>query len=116
MDPEDEGKPAWWQKARKLEAEDTLEAAEAVIKDGVPNLYFASATADLYRLRMLRMKAAGDAAGAREAFDKSEHFIWFMASLATSGGEGAALSWERDRFMKQLVAEYGSDPREKPAP
>ena len=116
MDPEDEGKPVWWQKARKLEAENKLEAAEAVIKDGVPNLYFASATADLYRLRMLRMKAAGDAAGVLEAFNKSEHFIWFMASLATSGGEGAALSWERDKFMKQLLAEYGSDPREQPAP
>lgn len=116
MDPEDDGKPAWWLKARKLEAENKLEAAEATIRDGVPHLYFASAIADMYRLRMLRMKAAGDAAGALEAFNKSEHFIWFMASLATSGGEGAALSWERDKFMKQLIAEYGSDPRDPPAP
>lgn len=115
MDPEDEGKPAWWIKARKLEAEDKLEAAEAVIRDGVPHLYFAHATADLYRLRMLRKMRSGDTAGAREAFDKSEQFIWFMASLATSGGEGAALSYERDKFMKQLIAEYGSDPREAPA-
>lgn len=116
MDPEDEGKPAWWQKARRLEADDKLEAAEAAIRDGVPHLYFASATADLYRLRMLRKKQAGDAAGALAAFEKSESFIYFMASLATSGGEGAALSWERDKFMKQLIAEYGSDPREQPAP
>lgn len=114
MGPDDASMPAWWLKARKLEAEDKLKEAEAVIRDGVPHLYFAHATADLYRLRMLRLKEAGDAAGAREAFDQSENFIYFMASLATSGGEGAALSYERDKFMTQLVAEYGSDPREQP--
>lgn len=110
MDASDAGKPAWWIKARKLEAENKLKEAEATIKDGVPNLYFAHATADLYRLRMLRMKAAGDAAGALDAFRQSETFIYMMAGFATSGGEGAALSYERDNFMKQLVAEYGSHP------
>lgn len=115
-DPEDAGKPEWWIKARKLEAEDKLDAAEAMIRDGVPNLYFAHATANLYRLRMLRKKVGGDAASALEAFNKSENFIWFMASLATSGGEGAALSYERDKFMTQLIAEYGSDPRDPSAP
>lgn len=110
MDASDEGLPAWWIMARKLEAENKLKEAEAAIKDGVHNLYFAHATAELYRLRMLRMMEAGDKAAALEAFRKSESFIWFMASLATSGGEGAALSHERDKFMKQLVAEYGSPP------
>lgn len=108
---DDAGLPEWWRRARKLEAQDKLAEAEAVIKEGVPNLYFAHATADLYRLRMIRLMEQGDGAGAREAFDKSEHFIWFMASLATSGGEGAALSLERDTFMAELVRAYGSDPR-----
>lgn len=110
MGPDDASMPAWWLRARKLEGENKLKEAEAVIKDGVPNLYFAHATADLYRLRMLRMKEAGDAAGALEAFRQSETFIYMMAGFATSGGEGAALSYERDNFMKQLVAEYGSHP------
>jgi hypothetical protein len=102
--------PAWWLKARKLEAENKLKEAEAVINDGLPNLYFAHATADLYRLRMLRMMEAGDKAAAVEAFRQSESFIYMMAGFATSGGEGAALSYERDTFMKQLVAECGSHP------
>lgn len=110
MDASDAGKPEWWIKARKLEAEDKLEAAEAMIKNAVPNLYFAEVTADLYRLRMLRMMQKRDKAAAREAFRQSKNFIFFLASMATSGGEGAALSADRDRFMKQLVAEYGSDP------
>jgi hypothetical protein len=108
---DDASLPEWWQRARRLEAQDKLDEAEAVIRDGVPNLYFAHATADLYRKRMIRKIGEGDSAGAREAFDKSEHFIWFMASLATSGGEGAALSDERDKFMEELVRDYGSDPR-----
>jgi len=36
------------------------------------------------------------------AREKSAHFAWFMASLATSGGEGAALSRERDQFLASL--------------
>ncbi len=110
MGSDDASLPTWWHKARKLEAENKLKEAEAVIKDGVPNLYFAHATADLYRLRMLRMMETGDKAGALEAFHQSETFIYMMAGFATSGGEGAALSYERDNFMKQLVAEYGSHP------
>jgi hypothetical protein len=108
---DDASLPEWWRRARKLEAQDKLEEAEAVIKDGVPNLYFAHATADLYRQRMIRKMAEGNQACAREAFGKAEDFIFFMASLATSGGEGAALSHERNKFMDELVAAYGSDPR-----
>ncbi|MEO8068285.1 MAG: hypothetical protein ABI599_11385 [Flavobacteriales bacterium] len=102
--------PAWWNKAVALEQQDRLEEAEQVIRDGVPHLAFAHATADMYRLRMLRLKSAGDAPGALAAFKKSSHFIFFYASMATSGGEGTALSEERDEFREQLVSDYGSDP------
>jgi hypothetical protein len=99
--------PEWRRRACKLEAENKLEDAEKAIADGVQHLAFAIVTAQMYRERMHRLIAAGDAAGAREAFTKSTEFAVFYASLATSGGEGAALSAERDRFLKQLRDEYG---------
>lgn len=74
-------------------------------------IVLACATADMYRLRKLRLKAAGDDRGALDAFKKSSWFIFHYASLATSGGEGAALSDERDHFRARLVAEHGGDPQ-----
>lgn len=88
-----------------LEAAGALEAAEAHIRESCPHIGFACATADLYRLRMLRLQSAGDAAGADDAFRRAGEFIRFYASLATSGGEGAALSVERDTFLAQLDRE-----------
>jgi hypothetical protein len=107
---DDAGKPEWWRRAQALEAQDKLEEAEEVVKNAIPHLYFAHATADLYRERMIRKMEEGDQAGALEAFRQAKSFIYFMASLATSGGEGAALSGERDQFMRELVGIYGSDP------
>jgi hypothetical protein len=107
---DDASMPDWWRKARAFEAQDELKAAENAIRDGVPSLHFAYATADLYQQRMLRMMQAGDKDGALSAFLKAREFIFFYASMATSGGEGAALSGERDAFLKQLIAAYGSDP------
>lgn len=107
---DDAGKPDWWIKARRLEEADKLEEAETVVKNAIPHLYFAHATADLYRERMIRKMKEGDKAGALHAFKQAKDFIYFMASLATSGGEGAALSGQRDAFMRELVGLYGSDP------
>lgn len=112
MYADDAGKPDWWRQARALEKQDQLDAAEAAIKNGVPNLYFAHATADLYRLRMNRLKAQNDRIGALDAYRRARTFIYFFASMATSGGEGEALSGERDAFMTQLIAEFGADPGE----
>lgn len=105
-----DGLPGWWTQALALEAQDKLEAAERVIRDGCQHMGFAASTAELYRRRMHRLKAAGDQTGARTAFRKASEFITFYASMATSGGEGAALSLERDQFRARLVAEFGSDP------
>ena len=102
--------PDWWQQALAQEAGGNFEAAELIIADNVQYLGYAASTAEMYRQRMNRLKAAGDEAGALEAFKKADWFIWRYASLATSGGEGAALSYERDKFRAQLVAEFGSDP------
>ncbi len=108
-----DGPPKWWHEAIALEAQNQLDAAEKHIRDNCPYIGFAASTAEMYRLRMLRLKHAGDRSGALEAFMKSSSFISFYVSMATSGGEGAALSYERDQFRAQLVAEYGSDPEAK---
>lgn len=105
-----DGLPAWWHHALALESRGEVDAAEQHIREQCPSLGYAHATADLHRLRMLRLKAAGDEDGARRAFLRASDFIWRYASMATSGGEGAALSLQRDEFRARLVAEYGSDP------
>ena len=71
---------------------------------------YAASTAEMYRLRMNRLKATGDREGARDAFQRACNYMNDYASMATSGGEGAALSCERDQFRAQLVREYGCDP------
>lgn len=102
--------PRWWHEALALESADQPEAAEKHIHDNCPHIGYAYSTAEMYRLRMLRMKQAGDLTGALVAFKKSSSFIQHYASLATSGGEGAALSGERDEFRARLIADYGTDP------
>lgn len=111
----DDDGPAWWRNAVALETAGQLEEAEQAIRDGCQHIGSAASTAEMYRLRMARLKQAGDAEGALDAFMKASDSIFHYASMATSGGEGAALSLERDRFRAQLVAEYGSDPEKAPA-
>jgi hypothetical protein len=102
--------PRWWREALALEAEGRLADAEKRIHDNCASMGYAYSTAEMYRRRMLRMKGAGDQAAALDAFRRSNEFIWHYASMATSGGEGAALSRERDQFRARLVSEYGCDP------
>lgn len=102
--------PEWWHAALALEAEGKLEAAEQHIRASCAHIGFAQATAEMYRLRMLRLKSLGDDTGARHAFGKASNYIGMYASMATSGGEGSALSEERDRFRAQLVIDLGVDP------
>lgn len=102
-----DGQPEWWHRAVELEQANKLKAAEEVIYKNVPHIGSAASVAEMYRCRMLRLKAAGDEAGAREAFTKAEEWIFFYASQATSGGEGAALSLQRDEFYDELYKAYG---------
>jgi hypothetical protein len=105
--------PDWRERVRALEADGQLEAAQKMIEDNVPHLGCAASVAEMYRRQMNRLKEAGDEAGALAAFRKADDFIWSYASAATSGGEGAALSYDRDRFRAQLVREFGYDPAEE---
>ena len=106
--------PAWWHQALALEAQDKLEAAEDVIMQGAQHIGGASSVAEMYARRMRRFQRAGDEARALEAFKQANQWISYYASLATSGGEGAALSLERDQFRSGLVDQFGYDPDPKP--
>lgn len=102
MTADDSSKPLWWQKAVALEQSNRLEEAERAITEAVQHIGAAASVAELYRLRMVRLIETGDVEGARAAADQAERWITFYASQATSGGEGVALSQERDQFLAEL--------------
>jgi hypothetical protein len=107
--------PDWWHRARALEALDRLEEAEAAITDAVPHIGAPASVATLYAERMRRLQAAGDVEGARDACRRAEQWITYYASLATSGGEGMALSRERDAFLVALGREPAGPPPMEPS-
>lgn len=100
--------PPWWKRAKALDLADRIAEAEAVIQAAIPHLAFAAATAQLHRERMLRLQEAGDPAGARIAFEQATNWIRSYAAMATSGGEGAALSRERDEFLASLQRAFAA--------
>jgi len=94
--------PDWFARAAALEAEDRLIEAENAIRDNVQDQGFAISIAEMYRKRMLRLREKGDVQGAAEARQKASDWAYFYASQATSGGEGMALSAQRDEFLETL--------------
>lgn len=97
-----DGLPAWAQQARALEAAGRLTEAEQVMRAGCNHLGVLMSIAEMYRRHMQRQAAAGDTAGAAQARARAVDRAWAYAAGATSGGEGAALSRERDAFIAQL--------------
>lgn len=95
-------RPGWWRLARELEVADQLDAAEKLIRDAIPNMAFAIEIAELYKDRYVRLRELGNGDAAAAAFAKAEDWARFYASMATSGGEGIALSAERDEFIASL--------------
>lgn len=102
----DDGQQAWWHRACALEAAGELTQAEDTIMTAVQHIGAPASVAQMYALRMERLQQAGDMAGARHAFERANHFINWYASLATSGGEGTALSRERDVFLASLTQSF----------
>ncbi len=96
--------PEWARRAGELEAANRLEEAERTILEAVPHLGAIASVAELYATRMRRLARSGDPAGAAEARIRAREWIIHYASQATSGGEGAALSLERDQFLARLEA------------
>lgn len=101
---DDDDGPSWWRRARALERAGRLEEAEEAITSSVPRIGASASVAQLYADRMARLAAAGDHEGAAAAYEKARGWIAFYAGSATSGGEGAALSQERDELLASLEA------------
>ena len=92
-----------WERAVELERGDRCEEAERVLRGAMDSLMQVSQVAHLYELRMVRLLASGDRAGAEAACAASNRWMQIMASGATSGGEGAALSAEADAHERRLA-------------
>lgn len=113
-EPVDERGPAWWREALELESAGKIQEAEARILQGVDHIGGVSSVAVMHARRMRRFLQEGDAVAARKAFSDAERWIFHYASLATSGGEGAALSRERDLLRAEWVGQLGYDPEGRP--
>ena len=100
-----DGPPAWWAQAQALEADGRIEEAVALVGRECPFQGALITQAELWQRTMSRCLAAGDREGARQAWSKSRGFAYGYAASATSGGEGVALSLERDAFLAQLGPE-----------
>jgi hypothetical protein len=94
--------PDWWGDAVRLALLGRLEDAETRIRRAVDHLGAYSQIAHLHELRGDRLRARGDVDGARLAYERSGEWMDAMASGATSGGEGAALSREADAHRARL--------------
>lgn len=106
---DDSNQPEWWRRARALEAQGKFEEAERAITDAVDHIGAYASVAELHAQRMRRLMAAGDEAGAMEARTRAADWIRAYAGLATSGGEGAALSLERDEFLAEIGVPLAQD-------
>ena len=102
--------PEWWRQARNMEGPDRLEAMEEKIQREAQHIGGAASIAEMYAQRMRAFQRAGNEERAVAAFKLASDWMWNYASYATSGGEGAALSLERDQFHAALVREFGYDP------
>jgi hypothetical protein len=117
--PTPENKPAktsgsdWWRQARNMEGPDRLEAAEEQILREAQHIGGAASVAEMYAQRMRAFQSAGNEPRAVAAFKLATQWMSTYAGYATSGGEGAALSLQRDEFHAALVRELGYDPTDE---
>jgi hypothetical protein len=101
---------AWSGAASNIEGPDRLEAVEAEMRQAINHIGVAASIAEIYAQRMRAFRRAGNEPRAVAAFKLAVDWMGTYASWATSGGEGAALSYERDQFHAALVGEFGYDP------
>jgi hypothetical protein len=94
--------PDWWMAALLMERANRLSEAEQCITDAIDHIGAAIQVAELYRQRMLRLQNEGQPGEALKAREAAIRWARHYAACATSGGEGAALSRERDAFIAQL--------------
>ncbi|MBC8089358.1 MAG: hypothetical protein H7Z40_19005 [Phycisphaerae bacterium] len=104
------GGSQWWRDARSTAGPDHLEEAEQVMRAEIDHIGVAASIAEMYAQRMRAFQAEGNEPRAIAAFKLADQWMATYAGWATSGGEGAALSLERDEFHDALVKEFGYDP------
>jgi hypothetical protein len=108
-DPEFAGQPDWWRDAVLLERADRIADAEETIQKALDHIGVYSSLAYLHELRYARLLREGKQGAAAEARERAIEWLYAYAGSATSGGEGAALSLERD----QRIAALGGEARAK---
>lgn len=124
--PEDRPTPAtrrgpmntadWSRAAQSTEGPDRLEAVEREMLAAMDHIGVAGSIAEMYAQRMRAFQRAGNEPRAVAAFKLAVQWMDSYAGSATSGGEGAALSYESDQFRKSLVLEFGYDPTDDGSP
>lgn len=120
--PPPSGKPppmnsqAWARAAQGTDGPDRLVEVEREMLRSIDHLGVAASIAEVYAERMRAFQRAGDEARAVAAFKLAVDWMGSYAASATSGGEGAALSLERDEFRAALAREFGYDPTDDGRP
>lgn len=110
LPPVQTGGSSWWRDARNTAGPDHQEDAEKALLAEIQHIGVASSIAEMYAQRMRAFQAEGNEPRAVAAFKLADQWMSTYAGWATSGGEGAALSLERDEFHDALVKELGYDP------
>lgn len=109
-------KTAWARAALNTDGPDRLEDVEKEMLAAINHIGVAASIAEIYAERMRAFQRAGNEPRAIAAFKLAIDWMGNYASWATSGGEGAALSYERDQFRKALALEFGYDPTDDGRP
>lgn len=122
IEPPAEEKPAplntlaWARVAQSTDGPDRLEALEEEMRRAIQHIGVAASIAEVYAERMRAFQRAGNEPRAIAAFKLAVDWMGSYAASATSGGEGAVLSLERDEFHAALVREFGYDPTDDGRP
>ncbi|MEO7412187.1 MAG: hypothetical protein ABIZ81_02425 [Opitutaceae bacterium] len=103
---------AWDRVANSTGGPDQLKDVEEEMRKAFQHIGVAGSIAEIYAKRMRAFQRAGNEPRAIAAFKLAVGWMGTYAGWATSGGEGAALSLERDDFHDALVREFGYDPTE----
>lgn len=106
----------WARLAQSTDGPDRLEDVEKEMRAAIDHIGVAGSIAEIYAERMRAFQRAGNEPRAIIAFKLAVEWMGNYAASATSGGEGAALSYERDQFRAALAREFGYDPTDDGRP
>lgn len=93
---------SWWSRVKALRDEGRLDEAIALVERDGDRAEALLVQADLHAERLRQARAEHRIDAARDAWQKAASCARAYAASATSGGEGAARSLERDRILADL--------------